>query len=65
MTTTDDRSDYANFTNALVADFRAHGGKVTSGPFLGRNILLLTAKGARTGKPDFRRWPTRAMGTGS
>ncbi len=50
MTTTDARSDYANFTNALVADFRAHGGKATSGPFQGRNILLLTTKGARSGE---------------
>ncbi len=51
MTTTDARSDYANFTDALVADFRTHGGKATSGPFLGRNILLLTTKGARSGEP--------------
>ncbi len=50
MTTTDERSDYANFTNALVADFRANGGKVTSGPFLGRNLLLLTTIGARSGE---------------
>lgn len=50
MTTTSDRTDYDNFTNALVADFRANGGKVTSGPFLGRNLLLLHTKGARSGE---------------
>jgi deazaflavin-dependent oxidoreductase (nitroreductase family) len=51
MTTTDARHDYQDFTNALIADFRAHGGKVTSGPFLGRNLLLLTTTGARSGEP--------------
>ncbi len=51
MTTTDRRSSYADFTNALIADFRANGGKVSSGPFLGRNLLLLTTTGARTGQP--------------
>ena len=50
MTTTNERSAYANFTNDLVADFRANGGKVTSGPFLGRNLLLLHTTGARTGE---------------
>jgi deazaflavin-dependent oxidoreductase (nitroreductase family) len=51
VTTTSERSTYNDFTTALVADFRAHGGKVTSGPFLGRNLLLLTTSGARSGKP--------------
>ena len=50
MTTTDERSAYADFTNALVDDFRAHNGKVTSGPFLGRNLLLLHTTGARSGE---------------
>lgn len=49
MTTTDGRSAYADFTSALIADFRANGGKVTSGPFEGRNLLLLTTIGARSG----------------
>lgn len=44
------RPGYADFTNALVADFRANRGKVTSGPFLGRNLLLLTTTGARSGE---------------
>jgi len=51
VTTTNERSAYHDFTTALVADFRAHGGKVTSGPFLGRNLLLLTTTGARSGEP--------------
>jgi deazaflavin-dependent oxidoreductase (nitroreductase family) len=50
MTTTDERSAYADFTSTLIADFRANGGKVTSGPFLGRNLLLLTTVGARSGE---------------
>jgi len=36
------------FNDDLVADFRAHG-KVTTGPFLGRDVLLLTTKGKRSG----------------
>jgi deazaflavin-dependent oxidoreductase (nitroreductase family) len=51
VTTTDERSAYHDFTTALVEDFRAHEGKVTSGPFLGRNLLLLTTTGARSGEP--------------
>ena len=51
MTTTSDRPVYADFTTALVADFRANHGKVTSGPFLGRNLLLLTTTGAQSGEP--------------
>jgi deazaflavin-dependent oxidoreductase (nitroreductase family) len=50
VTTTNERSTYNDFTTALIADFRAHGGKVTSGPFLGRNLLLLTTTGARSGE---------------
>jgi deazaflavin-dependent oxidoreductase (nitroreductase family) len=49
MATTNERPGYADFTDALIADFRAHGGKVSSGPFLGRNLLLLTTRGARSG----------------
>jgi deazaflavin-dependent oxidoreductase (nitroreductase family) len=43
-------STYQNFTQDLIDDFRAHGGHVTSGFFLGRDLLLLTTKGARTGE---------------
>ncbi len=37
-------------TDRLVADFRAHGGAVADGPFAGRQLLLLTTTGARTGE---------------
>jgi deazaflavin-dependent oxidoreductase (nitroreductase family) len=36
------------FNDDLVADIRAHG-KVTSGPFLGRDVLLLTTRGKKSG----------------
>ena len=44
------RNSYADFTRALIEDFRAHGGHASSGPFLGRDLLLLTTKGARSGE---------------
>jgi deazaflavin-dependent oxidoreductase (nitroreductase family) len=39
------------FTRALIDDMRAHGGKVTSGPMAGKDLMILTTKGAKTGKP--------------
>jgi deazaflavin-dependent oxidoreductase (nitroreductase family) len=51
MTTADPRSDRVAFTRALIADHRAHGGRITSGPFEGRPVLLLHTVGARTGEP--------------
>lgn len=50
MSTTDPRAEYAAFTRALIEDFRAHEGQVTSGPFLGRPLLLLTTNGAKSGE---------------
>src|SRR3974390_3407503 len=41
-------STYGDFNRSLVADFRANHGKATSGPFVGRDILILTTKGARS-----------------
>jgi deazaflavin-dependent oxidoreductase (nitroreductase family) len=41
-------SSYGDFNTNLIEDVRKHG-KPTSGPFLGRNVLVLTTKGARTG----------------
>ena len=38
-------------TKALITDFRANGGQVTSGPFAGRPVLLLTTTGAQSGQP--------------
>jgi len=50
MTTTDARAQYAAFTRALIEDVRANG-RPTSGPFLGRRVLILTTTGARSGEP--------------
>lgn len=38
------------FENALIADMRANGGNVTSGPMAGEDLLLMTSTGARTGE---------------
>ncbi len=41
----------SDFNQALIEDLRANGGKATSGPFVGRPMLILTTTGAKTGKP--------------
>jgi deazaflavin-dependent oxidoreductase (nitroreductase family) len=51
MTDVDPRVAHEAFTRALVADLRAHAGEVTSGPFMGRPVLLLTTTGAHSGLP--------------
>jgi deazaflavin-dependent oxidoreductase (nitroreductase family) len=33
-----------------MKDLRANGGKATSGPFKGANVLILTTKGAKSGE---------------
>jgi deazaflavin-dependent oxidoreductase (nitroreductase family) len=43
--------DPAEFTKALVADMRAHGGRAASGPMAGKPLIILTTTGARTGEP--------------
>jgi deazaflavin-dependent oxidoreductase (nitroreductase family) len=43
-------STYRDFNRALIQDLRAHGGKATSGPFEGRDVLILTTKGAKSGE---------------
>lgn len=43
-------TSFANFNKGLIEDLRAHGGKPTSGPFVGRNVLILTTKGAKSGE---------------
>jgi deazaflavin-dependent oxidoreductase (nitroreductase family) len=40
----------SSFNEGLIADFRANGGRATSGPFVGRELLLLTTVGARSGE---------------
>ncbi len=47
----DARAAFAATTETLVRDFRAHGGQVTEGPFAGRQVLLLTTTGAKSGAP--------------
>jgi deazaflavin-dependent oxidoreductase (nitroreductase family) len=42
--------DYEAFTQQLIADMRAHGGRVTTGPMAGRPLMLLTTRGAKTGQ---------------
>jgi deazaflavin-dependent oxidoreductase (nitroreductase family) len=36
--------------DALVAEMRAHDGKVTTGPLAGHPLLIMTSTGAKTGK---------------
>ena len=43
-------SSYSDFSNNLIADLRANGGKATSGPFVGRDLLILTTTGAKSGE---------------
>jgi deazaflavin-dependent oxidoreductase (nitroreductase family) len=43
-------SEYNNFNQKIIEEFRANGGKV-GGPFEGGNILLLTTTGAKSGQP--------------
>jgi deazaflavin-dependent oxidoreductase (nitroreductase family) len=41
----------ADFNEMLIEDLRAHGGQATSGPFVGRPMIIITTTGAKTGKP--------------
>jgi len=43
-------SSYHDFNRNLIADLRAHGGKATGGPFVGRKVLILTTRGAKSGE---------------
>src|SRR5438067_109084 len=36
---------------ALIADIRAHGGRPSEGPLKGHPLLVMTAMGAKSGKP--------------
>src|SRR5262249_52293843 len=38
------------FENAMIADMRAHGGAVTTGPLTGHPLLILTSTGAKSGQ---------------
>jgi deazaflavin-dependent oxidoreductase (nitroreductase family) len=50
MSTGGNRPTYTGFNEGLMADLRAHGGKATSGPFVGRPVLIVTSVGARSGQ---------------
>ena len=39
------------WTRDLIADMRAHGGRPSSGPLAGENLLILTSTGAKSGEP--------------
>jgi deazaflavin-dependent oxidoreductase (nitroreductase family) len=38
------------FNDSIIGQFRANAGQMTSGPFAGRSLLLLTTRGAKTGE---------------
>jgi len=50
MSNTRERTSWDTFNTDLIADMRAHDGQPTSGPFLGRPVLILTTVGAKTGQ---------------
>jgi deazaflavin-dependent oxidoreductase (nitroreductase family) len=47
----DTMTDAAAFEDQLIAEMRANDGKVVSGPLAGHPLLILTSRGAKTGKP--------------
>jgi deazaflavin-dependent oxidoreductase (nitroreductase family) len=47
---TTETNRYKDFNRSLIEDLRANGGKATSGPFVGRPVLILTNTGARSGE---------------
>jgi len=49
MTEPDPRARYAAATQALISEFRSNAGQITTGPFAGRSVLLLTTTGAKSG----------------
>ena len=42
-------TDAAPWEEQLIAEMRANGGKVDSGPLAGHPLLIMTSKGARSG----------------
>src|SRR5437762_14006350 len=40
----------AGFNEGVIEDFRKHRGQITKGPFTGRSLLLLTTRGAKSGR---------------
>lgn len=44
------RRDWGGFNEGIIEEFRTHHGEITTGPFTGRSLLLLTTRGAKTGR---------------
>jgi deazaflavin-dependent oxidoreductase (nitroreductase family) len=44
-------TDVQAWEDQLIADMRAHDGKVTSGPLAGHPLLIMTSTGAKSGAP--------------
>ena len=51
MTASDLRTNYAAATRALIEEHRANRGRILSGPFKDRPVLLLHTVGAKSGEP--------------
>jgi deazaflavin-dependent oxidoreductase (nitroreductase family) len=47
----DESAAVQSFEDGLIADMRAHGGKVTEGPLAGHPILIMISEGAKSGEP--------------
>ena len=41
---------FEDFNRWMIEDFRKNRGKVSEGPFVGKDVLLLTTRGARSGE---------------
>ena len=44
-------NSFNDFNQELISDLRANGGRASSGPFKGGDVLILTTTGAKTGAP--------------
>jgi deazaflavin-dependent oxidoreductase (nitroreductase family) len=43
-------NSFQDFNKALIRDLRANKGQASSGPFEGRDVLILTTEGAKSGE---------------
>ena len=43
-------TSFGDFNKGLIKDLRANHGKASSGPFHGRDVLILTTRGAKSGE---------------
>ena len=65
MTTTDDGSDYANFTNALVADFEPTAERQRRDRSWAETSSCSRRRAREAENPDSHRWPIPATATRS